>query len=79
MPSRSPRARRIKSVQREFEDMANALKQNHFNDAALHLYFDEPLSHLIYAVLTCCSCLPCLNHAASQLIAMRYGSGAVRR
>ena len=68
------------NIQREFEDMANGLKQNHFNDAALHLYFDEPLSHLIYAgadmLLVPSMFEPC---GLSQLIAMRYGTVPVVR
>ena len=69
-----------KKVQQEFEDMANNLKQSHFNDAALHLYFDEPLSHLIYAgadmLLVPSMFEPC---GLSQLIAMRYGTVPVVR
>ena len=68
------------NIQREFEDIANGLKQNHFNDAALHLYFDEPLSHLIYAgadmLLVPSMFEPC---GLSQLIAMRYGTVPVVR
>ena len=56
------------------------MKQNHFNDAALHLYFDEPLSHLIYAgsdmILVPSMFEPC---GLSQLIAMRYGTVPVVR
>ena len=68
------------NVQQEFQDLANALKQNHFNDACLHLYYDEALSHLIYAgadmLLVPSMFEPC---GLSQLIAMRYGTVPVVR
>ena len=34
---------------REFEEIAHQLKQQHYNTAALHLYYDETMSHFIYA------------------------------
>ena len=67
-------------VQREFEDMAHQLKQNHYNTAALHLFYDETMSHFIYAgadmILVPSMFEPC---GLSQLIAMRYGTVPVVR
>ena len=67
-------------VQREFEEIAHQLKQQHYNTAALHLYYDETMSHFIYAgadmILVPSMFEPC---GLSQLIAMRYGTVPVVR
>ena len=67
-------------VQREFEEMAHQLKQEHYNTAALHLFYDETMSHFIYSgadmILVPSMFEPC---GLSQLIAMRYGTVPVVR
>jgi len=67
-------------VQKEFEEMAHQLKQEHYNTAALHLFYDETMSHFIYAgadmILVPSMFEPC---GLSQLIAMRYGTVPVVR
>jgi starch synthase len=60
--------------------MFHELKQNHHDFMAFHLYYNEPLSHLIYAgsdlLLVPSMFEPC---GLSQLIAMRYGTVPVVR
>jgi starch synthase len=67
-------------VQKEFEEMAHQLKQEHYNTAALHLFYDETMSHFIYSgadmILVPSMFEPC---GLSQLIAMRYGTVPVVR
>jgi starch synthase len=39
------------TIQQDFDMMFHELKQNHHDFMAFHLYYNEPLSHLIYAGL----------------------------
>ena len=68
------------TIQQDFDMMFHELKQNHHDFMAFHLYYNEPLSHLIYAgsdlLLVPSMFEPC---GLSQLIAMRYGTVPVVR
>jgi starch synthase len=64
-------------VQGEFNALAGQLSGGWDNNAAFCFFYDEPLSHLIYAaadiVLVPSMFEPC---GLTQMIAMRYGGGA---
>jgi len=67
-------------MQEDFNQMKNELSNTYWGDACLHLYYDEPLSHLIYAgadmLLVPSMFEPC---GLTQLIAMAYGTVPVVR
>lgn len=67
-------------MQEDFEQLKEVLGQQYWQDARLHLYYDEALSHLIYAgsdmLIVPSMFEPC---GLSQLIAMSYGTVPVVR
>ena len=67
-------------VQQDFDMMFHELKQRYYDSMCFHLYYNEPLSHLIYAgadmLIVPSMFEPC---GLSQLIAMRYGTVPVVR
>jgi starch synthase len=67
-------------MQEDFEQLKEVLGQQYWQDARLHLYYDEALSHLIYdgsdMLIVPSMFEPC---GLSQLIAMSYGTVPVVR